>query len=448
MIILIVDDEQVQRDSLAGFFRKKGYKTLTAGSVTEAGKIIDAVPVSIIVTDYKMPDGNGIELLEYARNVDMTVIVILMTAYGTIETAVEAMKHGAYDYLQKPVDLDALEMMITRAVEKYNLLVENARLKEELRKSDYSASIIYKSAAMEKVMQLVGKVADSSASVLIQGETGTGKELVAKAIHNLSSRKMKPFVAFNVAALSETLLESELFGHEKGAFTGADKRRIGRFEQADGGTLFIDEIGEVSPKIQSKLLRVLQENAFERVGSGTTVTVDVRLLTATNRDLSSLIREKLFREDLLYRLNVVTIDIPPLRSRKEDIPLLAGFFLKKYAAANHKAIAGISGEAMSALVRYHFPGNVRELENIIERAVILCGGDALRPDDITLPASGRGSPSFLDDAAGLTEKIDHYEKSLLGEALAAADGNQSEAARRLRINERNLRYKIRKYGLK
>ena len=447
--LLIIEDEKSQLDLLSGYFKKK-MEVLTAGSVEEGKKKIKNSHVDIILTDFKMPDGNGLDILKYAKSIDPTIVTIVMTAFGTIESAVEAMRLGAYNFIQKPIDLDELDLLIQRAEEKYNLLKENIILKEQLRNSFTYQDIITNSPKMEGILSMVGRIAPSEASVLIQGESGTGKELIAKAIHSASLRKDKPFIAFNAAALSETLVESELFGYEKGAFTGADRRKIGRFEQADGGTLFIDEIGDISPKIQVKLLRVLQEKQFERVGGTITLESDVRILTATNKELDKLIKEGLFREDLFYRINVVSIDIPPLRDRKEDIPLLIKYFIKKYAGKNRKEITDISKDALAQLMRYDFPGNIRELENLIERAVILSRKSLITVNDIALTVEDDEISGFIDLSRGidLPREIENYEKKIIIETLRQTASNQSEAARRLQINERTLRYKLNKYNLK
>jgi len=447
--LLIVEDEKSQLESLAGHF-KKSMEVLTAESVEKAKEIISKAPVDIILTDFKMPDGDGMDVLKFTKSTDYTVIVIIMTAYGTIENAVEAMRLGAYNYIQKPIDLDELDLLIQRAVENYQLIHENIILKEQLRDAFSYQEIITESTKMKNILSLIGRIAPSDASVLIQGESGTGKELIAKAIHSASNRNDKPFIAFNVAALSESLVESELFGYEKGAFTGADKRKIGRFEQADGGTLFIDEIGDIAPPIQVKLLRVLQEKKFERVGGTLPVSVDVRIITASNRDLNMLIKENLFRKDLFYRINVVSINIPPLRERKEDIPKLARYFIQKYAKKNRKDISDISKYSLSELMRYDFPGNIRELENLIERAVILSRSNIIETKDIALPKGDEGEVKDIDIAQGinLSEEVEKFEKKIITQTLKKTEGNQSEAARKLGINEKTIRYKLKKYNLK
>ena len=447
--LLIVDDEKSQLQSLAGYFKKR-MDVFTAESFNEAKKVITKTHIDIILTDFKMPDGDGLDVLKFAKSTDNTITVIIMTAYGTIENAVEAMRLGAYNYIQKPIDLDELDLLIQRAIENYQLIRENIILKEQLKDTFAYQEIITESQKMKEILSMVKRIAPSDASVLIQGESGTGKELIAKAIHSASDKKDKSFIAFNVAALSENLVESELFGYEKGAFTGADKRRIGKFEQADGGTLFIDEIGDISPKIQVKLLRVLQEKKFERVGGIVPVNVDVRIITATNRDLEKSIKEGLFREDFFYRINVVSINLPPLRERKEDIPILVKHFQQKYSIRNKKNISDISRNTLSELIRYDFPGNIRELENIIERAVLLCRSNIIESDDIALPRTEDIDIKGLNLTNGINiiDEVEKFEKQIIINMIKITDGNQSEAARRLGINEKTLRYKLKKYNLK
>ncbi|MFC1563261.1 sigma-54-dependent transcriptional regulator, partial [candidate division KSB1 bacterium] len=432
-----------------GYFSKK-MNILAAESVKQAKEIIGKTNIDIILTDFKMLDGDGLDVLKFAKSTDYTIEVIIMTAYGTIENAVEAMHLGAYNYIQKPIDLDELDLLIQRAIENYQLVRENIILKQQLKDTFPYQEIITESPKMKEILSMVGRIAPSEVSVLIQGESGTGKELIARAIHSASDKKDKPFIAFSAAALSENLIESELFGYEKGAFTGADKRNIGRFEQADGGTLFIDEIGEISLKIQVKLLRVLQERKFERVGGNITVNVDVRIITATNRDISKSIKDGLFREDLFYRINVVNINIPPLRERKEDIPILVKHFIQKHSKENRKNISDISKNALSELMRYDFPGNIRELENIIERAVILCRANLIKSDDIALPTIEKAYIKNMDITKGinLTKEVEKFEKQIMISTLKLTEGNQSEAARRLGINEKTFRYKLKKYNLK
>ncbi len=336
----------------------------------------------IALIDYKMPELDGLQTLQEIRRLYPDLPVVMMTAYGTVETAVASMKEGALDYLTKPIDLDELLLILQKVIERSNLIRENKELKAQLQERYTFTHIVYGSPKMEEVMGLVARVAPSQATILIRGESGTGKELIANAIHYASPRSGKPLVKVSCSAIPETLLESELFGHEKGAFTGATQRRIGRFEEADGGSIFLDEIGDLSPSTQVKLLRILQDKEFQRLGSNLTLKTDVRVITATHRNLEEAIKKGLFREDLYYRLNVISITLPPLRERREDIPLLIDYFLKKYSKENQKSISDISKEARALLLRYPYPGNVRELENLIERAVVLCRGEMITTQDL------------------------------------------------------------------
>ena len=446
--ILVIDDEIPQRDTMAGFLNKLNFKVLVAASGKEGLDIIKKEPVDLILTDYRMPDKNGLEVLKEAKQLNPLIEVILITAYGSVEGAVDAMKAGAADYIEKPLDLDRVEIVIQKALEKKKLASENLLLRQMLQEKHRLTGIISSSGAMEEVINIAGRAAKSKATILLRGESGTGKELLAKAIHYASNRSNKPFIAVNCAALNENLLESELFGHEKGAFTGADKMRRGRFELADGGTLFLDEVGDIPLSIQVKLLRVLQEQNFERLGGNETINVDVRLIAATNRDLEKLIEAGDFREDLFYRLNVVNIYIPSLRQRREDIPPLVSHFVDKYAAENNKTIDGISKEALDLLMRYDYPGNIRELENIIERAIVLARGNMITTDDLPLHARMEENEENQPKGSSLTEMVEHFEQKLIIEALDKVDGNQSQAAKSLGIGERKLRYKLRKYKMK
>ena len=447
--ILVVDDEEAQRDALAGFLKKKGYQIYTASSGREALDEIRSQAIDLVLTDLRMPELDGVELLKATKELNPDVDVIVMTAYGSIEGATEAMKQGAADFLTKPVDLEQLEMTIAKTLERKQLLSENRRLRELVGERLQFGGIISASRAMDQALSIASRAAASKATVLITGESGVGKELVAKAIHYASPRADRAFIAVNMAALSENLVESELFGHEKGAFTGADKFRKGRFELADGGTLFIDEVGDVPLNTQIKLLRVLQEQEIERVGSAEPIKVDVRVIAATNRPLEEMVRKGEFREDLYYRLNVIKIPLPPLRERRADIPLLVDHFLRKYAEMNGKKITGISKEAMDMLMKYNYPGNVRELENIIEQAVVLCRDEVITTQDLpaTLQAALFESPESLDEGT-FQERVEAFEKRLIREALQQADYVQTKAAQILGMSERHLRYKLQKYGLK
>ncbi|NOY77844.1 MAG: sigma-54-dependent Fis family transcriptional regulator [Calditrichaeota bacterium] len=449
--ILVVDDEKAQLEALSGFLKKQGYRVEQNISPVKALQIVRENPVDLVLTDYRMPEMNGVEFLKRVKAINPEIAVIVMTAFGSVESAIQAMKEGASDYLQKPVDLEEVELLVQRNLQQRRLVEENRLLKEELREKYQFKEIISASPKMESVLNIAGRVARSRASVLIRGESGTGKELVARAIHFASDRATRPFVAVNMAALPESLIESELFGHEKGAFTGAHAQRKGRIELADGGTLFIDEVGDVPLSVQVKLLRFLQEQQFERLGGSTTLSVDVRIIAATNRNLEEMIQAGDFREDLFYRLNVVTLVLPPLRERREDIPLLVDHFIRKYAEFNGKRITGISKEAMDRLMKYAYPGNIRELENIIHQAVVLAREEILLSEDLPIHLSQiREGPSQTPSPEGntLPEKVARLEVSLIQDALKNTNGNQSQAARLLGITERNLRYKMDKYGLK
>lgn len=449
--ILIIDDEAAQRQALAGFLKKKGFEIEKADSGMAGIKTIENQAIDLVLTDFKMPDIDGLEVLQRAKTINPEIDVIVMTAFGSIESALQAMREGAVDYLSKPIDLDQLEMVVNKTLERKLLVSENRQLREQLAEKFRFDQIISVGEAMEEALNIAGRAAPSKATVLITGESGTGKELIARAIHYASPRKDKPFLAVNCAALSENLLESELFGHEKGAFTGADRQRKGRFEMADQGTLFIDEVGEIPLATQVKLLRVLQEQTFERVGGTVPIKVNVRIVAATNRDLEEMIDTGAFREDLYYRLNVVRLNIPPLRKRKSDIPPLVDYFLKKYTRENEKQIDGISKEAMDQLMKYDFPGNVRELENTIEQAVVLNRGGMLVTKDLPMTvrgARGESRKKNLLEEGTFVERVEAFEKELIDEALEAAQGVQTRAARILGITERHLRYKLKKYDMK
>ena len=441
----MVDDEPAQRELVGGFLRKQGFDVAEAPDGRTALERFRKEPFDLLLTDQKMPGLSGLELLEAARAVTPAVAVIIMTAYGTIETAVAAIKGGAADYLTKPLNLDELLHRIAQVRERQRLIMENRELREALQERHRVEGIIGESGRMQEVLSLVRRVAGSDATILIQGESGTGKELIARAIHYASPRAGAPLVSVNCAALPETLLESELFGHEKGAFTGAVAARKGRFELADGGSLFLDEIGDLPLHLQVKLLRVLQEREFERVGSSRPVAVNVRLLAATHRDLEALVRAGRFRDDLYYRINVVSISLPPLRERREDIPLLLDHFVEKFSRRNGKRIGGLTREAREALLRYDYPGNVRELENLVERAVILTRDEVIGLEDLPLGVKEREGETSGETS--LTVLVEGLERRMIREALARADGVQTQAAEILGISERVLRYKLKKYGL-
>jgi len=444
-LILIVDDEAPQREMIGGFLKKQGFDVVLAASGQEALEVVRRGPVDLVLTDLRMSQMSGVELLAEVKKLNPEIPVVVMTAYGSIESAVSAMKAGAYDYLSKPVDLDDLLHLIRKVEERQHLIAENRELRERLKERYRLEGIVAESGAMQEVLSLVYRVAGSTATVLIRGESGTGKELIAQAIHYHSPRAKGPFIKVNCAALPETLLESELFGHVKGAFTGAIQDKAGRFEAAHGGTIFLDEIGDISPAIQAKLLRVLQDREFERVGSNRTLRVDVRILAATNQDLEAAVRNRRFREDLYYRLNVVPIYIPPLRERRQDIPPLIDHFLRKFSKENHKRIQGLTREARDALLKYDYPGNVRELENLIERAVVLCRGEVIGMGD--LPLTFRAVEVEQEAPPSLPALLEGIERRKILEALERSGWIQTKAAEELGISERALRYKMKKYGL-
>ncbi|MFQ5917042.1 MAG: sigma-54-dependent transcriptional regulator [Candidatus Binatia bacterium] len=443
--ILVVDDEPPQLELIGGFLKKQGFEVALAESGERALERFRRESFDLVLTDQRMPNMSGLELVKAVRAVNPETPVIVMTAYGSIETAVDAIKAGATDYLTKPLNLDELLHRIDKVRDHHRLLTENRDLREELRERHRIEGIIGESGRMLEVFSLVRRVASSEATVLIRGESGTGKELIAKAIHYASPRASGPLVKVNCAALPETLLESELFGHEKGAFTGALANRKGRFEVASGGTIFLDEIGDLAAHLQAKLLRVLQEREFERVGSSRPIPVDVRILAATHRDLEGLLKSGQFRDDLYYRLNVVTIVLPPLRERRQDLPLLMDHLLRVFAEKNVKKIRGFTPEAREALLRYDYPGNIRELENIIERASVITRNDVIGRADLPISIQ---EPEAEDNSnnTNLSVVVERLERRLIKDALARSGGVQTRAAEHLGITERNLRYKLKKYG--
>ena len=445
--ILVVEDEENQLRALAGFLEKKGFSTDTASSGEGALELIGEKTYDLVLTDQKMEGISGLELLKRVKEENPETEVIVLTAFGDVRSAVQATKEGAYDYLTKPVDLEALELSIRRSLERRQLVLENRILRESLGERHRFESIISTSGAMESVLNMAARVAGVNTPVLITGESGTGKEMIARAIHQASQRKNESFVAVNCAALNQNLIESELFGHEKGAFTGAVRQRQGKLEAADRGTLFLDELGEINPEIQVKLLRFLQEGTFERVGSDAFLKADVRLVAATNRELEKALDEGIFREDFYYRINVVNIHIPPLRSRKEDIRPLVDHFLKTHEQRlGHKVFAR---DALDALLRYDFPGNIRELQNIIERAMVLARSEVIGIEDLPVSVASRIPPqaASLSEAASLPHAVETLERSMIVDALAGSNGVQVKAAEKLGISERNLRYKIKKLGI-
>ena len=439
--ILVVDDEAIVRESLRDWLSDVGHQVFIAEDGPHALEIIEEEKLGIVIADLVMPGMDGIELLKKAKEISPSIEVIIITAYGSIPTAIAAMREGAYDYIEKPFCPERAELLVEKLVEHQRLVEENISLHQKLEERYRFENIIAKSAKMQQVIEVIKVVAKSNATVLIIGDSGTGKELVARAIHSQSYRKDKPFVAVSCAALPESLLESELFGHEKGAFTGAYARRKGKFEVANRGTLFLDEIGDMSANIQVHLLRVLEEKEFTRVGGNELIKVDVRVVSATNKDIKKAIADGQFREDLYYRLNVVTIDLPPLRERKEDIPLLAQHFLKKFATENQKEITGFSPEANDFLLKYEWPGNVRELENAIERAVILAKNSYIEVAD--LPQESLTLAYSAPSGTSLAE----VERERILNVLNETGGNYSEAARILGISRVTLYNKTRAYGL-
>ena len=445
--ILIVDDDRPQRDGLQRALTDR-YDVLVADEAQKAGAILEAQPVDVLLTDLRMPGDDGLKLLRRAGSLSNPPVSIMMTAYGSIENAVEAMKAGAYHYITKPVNLDELELVIGRALKSRQIEVENANLHEQLDRKFGLENLIGQSPSMLQMFDIIRQVAPSRASVLITGETGTGKELVAHAVHNLSPRKGGPFVAVHAAALPSTLLESELFGHEKGAFTGAVERRAGRFEMADGGTIFLDEVGELEPAMQVKLLRVLEERKFERVGGNKTIEVDVRLVAATNRDLKKMVGEGKFRDDLFYRLSVVTVNLPPLRERRDDVPLLVAAFNRQYSEENNVQVREITQDAVNLLMAYDWPGNVRELRNAVEQMVVLARSDRLTVRDI--PAAIRSGADLTKISVvrpGMTMTVEAAERQLIVQALKETAGNRTKAADKIGMSRRTLHRKLKRYRL-
>lgn len=446
--LLIVDDEITQLNILANYLKKQGFQVFKAANGDDGLAILRQYLIDIVLTDYRMPEMNGLEFIRKIKHLNPEVDVILITAFGNIEDAVEVMKAGATDYLQKPIDLDYLDIIIRKVLDRKQILSENRILKESLQTKYNFHQLLSGSAAMESVLSMAARAAQSRATILLRGESGTGKEVLARAIHHASLRKDKPFVAVNVAAVPENLVESEFFGHEKGAFTGADRQRKGRFEMAGSGTLFIDEIGDIPLSTQVKLLRVLQERRFERVGGTEELTVDVRVIAATNQNLEQLIQQGKFREDLFYRLDVISITLPALRERREEIPLFIDHFTRKFCEQENRPPLTYSKEALDLLLKYHYPGNVRELENIIQRAVVLARNDLITSSDLAIQLQEHPGESSADTTTSLPRQVEALEKQLITNALMKSEGNQSQAARLLGITERNLRYKIRKYSLK
>lgn len=453
--ILLIDDSPEILESLSERLILEGYDLTTASDGTSGLSLIEKNFYDIILTDMKMPGADGMEVLKYVKEHSPESICIILTGYGTIKSAVEAIKNGAFDYLTKPVKMDEIIITLGRALEYRNLKRENTNLRNQLKKKYQFKNIIGESPLMQRVFETVEKVADTDSTVLILGESGTGKELIARALHYHSYRKEGPFVPVNCAAIPSELLESELFGHEKGAFTSAIRTRVGRFELAHGGTLFLDEIGDMNPNLQSKLLRVLQERQFERIGGLKPIQVDIRIISATHQDLKKAVSKKKFREDLYYRLNVIPIEIPPLRERKSDIPLLVHHFIQHFSKSKKKKVTGITAGALERLMEYDWPGNVRELENMIERLVILAGSEMLDLPDLperVLPPSLRETGGAMDnipeEGLSLERALNEYEKQLILQALNKSGWVKNKAAQLLHMNRTTLIEKIKRQNLR
>ena len=453
--VLVVDDDLGGREALR-MILKDTYEVISAENGTAALKAFGDQKVDTVILDIVMPDIDGIEVLRRMKEEDSLIPVIMVTATQSVKTAVDAMKLGAYDYITKPYDMNEIKLVVEKAMQNQAMMNELTYLRSEVKKTYGFENIIGNSAPMRVVFEVIQKVKDTDSTVLIMGESGTGKELIARAVHFSGVRKDKPFIAVHCAAIPSTLLESELFGHERGAFTGADQRKLGKFELADTGTIFLDEIGEMDPAIQAKMLRVLQEQEINRVGGTKPIKIDVRILAATNLDLKKAVQEGKFREDLYYRINVVPILVPPLRERKEDIPALANFFFDKYKRELHSKVQGISPEAVEAFEEYHWPGNVRELENLMERLLTLVNHPSIRPEDLQLSSRGEGReapPSSspltpVGDNVKLEEATASFEKEIILGALEKSNWIASQAARRLGTTRRILKYRMDQLGIK
>jgi DNA-binding NtrC family response regulator len=441
--ILVVDDEVNARTALAELLGDEGYEIETAADAFKALGKVESFAPHLILTDLKMPGMDGIELIKRVRAMDTPATFVVMTAFGAVDSAIEAMRAGAFEYLTKPLNFDELVLVIDRALEQQRLRNETNQLRAQVSERFRSSSIVGSSPPMQKIFKIIDQVGPSRASVLITGESGTGKELVAAALHHQSPRKSGPFIKLHCAALAETLLESELFGHERGAFTGAVARRDGRFQMAHGGTLFLDEIGEISPAVQVKLLRFLQEHEFERVGGSQTIKVDVRVIAATNKDLTEEVKKGRFREDLYYRLNVVGIEMPALRDRRSDVPVLAEHFLRRYARENHADISGFAREAVDVLMNYDWPGNVRELENAVERAVVMCNGPQIEPQHLPAAVGPVATHRAVPTIPG--SSLEDIERYAILTTLEATGGSTSRAAELLGISVRKIQYKLHEY---
>lgn len=443
--ILIIDDEKNIREGLAANFELEEYNVKTAASGEEGLKLIERGDIDLVITDLRMNGISGEEVLRKVTAETPGIPVIILTGHGSIDSAVDAMRHGAYDFLTKPLNLDQLDMIVKRALESREMSLQHQQLKKEIEGENVLSGMIGKSQAMLKIMETIKKAASSKANVLITGESGVGKEVVARAIHELSPRKNKTMINVHCAALSETLLESELFGHEKGAFTGADHLQKGRFELAHGSTIFLDEIGEINQNVQIKILRVLAERKFERVGGEQTIDVDVRVIAATNRNLEEEIKKGNFREDLYFRLNVIHIHVPPLRERKDDLPLLMASFLEEFNRENSRSIKGVDSRAKSAMFKYDWPGNIRELRNCMESAVVMCSGDEIGLDDLPPSISRSAGTESIVIPLGIT--LDEADKVIVQQNLAANRNNKSKTAEILGIGRKTLQRKIVDWGI-
>ena len=451
--ILVVEDEVSTRDTMLDLLSEVGYEVKGAQDGVEAMEMVEEYSFNLVITDLKMPKGDGLQVLEEVKKVNPQIMVIICTGYGTVDTAVKAMRLGAYDYITKPIKTEEMKLVVQRAMDYQRLQAENVLLQKQLKAKYRFKNLIGDSDLMQQVFQFIEKIAATNSTVLICGESGTGKELVAKAIHYNSDRKNEPMIPVNCGAIPEDLLESELFGYEKGAFTGALKTRIGRFELADRGTIFLDEIGDMSPALQVKILRVLQEHEFERVGGVKSIKVDIRIIAATHRDLEQAVKQGLFREDLYYRLNVIPITIPPLRERRSDIPLLTHHFMKKFNRGKKQNVKGVSPESMNHLLRYQWPGNVRELENIIERLVILKGEGIIEKEDLPEKLLGtewtEGTPSLEIPESGISfnTAVSEFERKLILRALNKTNWIKNRAAKLLQLKRTTLIEKMKKIQL-
>ncbi len=451
--ILAIDDSEVELELIKAILQEIENPSCVVYTTTDPHEAYSRArdeAIDLVLTDLVMPDDTGKDVVITMREINPRIDVVVITGHADVQEAVSLMKTGATDYLVKPVRFEDLQKLVRRAEEHRHVVRENALVQEAISESPGITPVVSRSQVMTEVLNLAARSAKSNAAVLIRGETGTGKELIARVIHSVSERRDRPFISVNIAALPESLIESELFGHRKGSFTGATADRVGRFEEADGGTLFIDEVGDIPADVQVKLLRVLQFGTFEPVGESKSLEADVRIISATNQDLENRILDGSFRVDFYYRLNVIEIFLPPLRKRREDIPLLVEYFIPKYAERNRSSVRGITHEALDRLMKYPFPGNIRELENIVERAVVLCRGEYITEQDISVPAS-KDETAILDPRdleQGYEAKMNHFESELIREALNRSNGNKSEAARRLGISERRLRSRMDILGLK